>query len=460
MPKAHIINADVLDGLRDLETGAVQCIITSPPYWGLRDYGTASWVGGDPECSHAVRKNPRDTSTSGLGGGKNHNLNHEFEGYREVCQQCGAHRVDLQIGLEQSPEEFVERMVEVFREARRVLRDDGVLWLNLGDSYAGGGRNKGNSWDHTTEKQRSNMGSFTDPSPVPDGLKPKDRCMIPARVALALQSDGWWLRSEIIWHKPNPMPSSVTDRPTDAHEMVYLFTKSARYFWDQEAVREPHRDALGTARFGDNGGRSRKGYTPKTQGWSGGGMVTKHREYNPAGRNLRTVWTIPTQPYKEAHFATFPQKLVEPMVKAGTSEKGCCPKCGAPWKRVMEKTSEKDLRAKGSRFDKGKTGSRDGGDRTQAGDRFLNETRGWLPSCDCGGFPRDDPEVVARRIMSETGARPVPCVVLDPFCGAGTTGLVALKFGRDFIGIELNPEYAKMARDRIYNDAPLFNEVT
>lgn len=436
MPKARIITADVLDGLRTLEAGSVQCIITSPPYWGLRDYGAVG-----------------------------------------------------QIGLEETPEEYVSKMVEIFREARRVLRDDGVLWLNLGDTFAAS-----RSYQVADNKHPAvgALGHDTRSKKPPVGLKQKDLVGIPWMVAFALRADGWWLRRDVIWSKPNPMPESVEDRPTSSHEYVFLLTKSERYFYDNEAVKEaaatadprhPHgrgqesvggRPAAGarvpsgwdTGPGNHKGKRGRyKADLSKKQDALGKQTYTGFNERcrEQGGfekRNLRSVWTIPTEPFPEAHFATFPQLLVEPMVKAGTPEKGSCRKCGAPWERVVEKTGEVDPSAKRSRFDKGKTGARDGGDRTQKGERYLNETTGWLPSCDCGGFPRDDPEVVARRLMSETGARPVPSVILDPFCGSGTTGVVALKLGRNFIGIELNPEYAKMARDRIYRDAPLFNEVT
>jgi site-specific DNA-cytosine methylase len=225
-------------------------------------------------------------------------------------------------------------MVDVFREVRRVLRKDGTLWLNLGDSYAASGERSNNNGTGATTMGTLNKAAGLRLPRVSHGLKPKDLVGIPWRVAFALQADGWYLRSDIIWSKPNPMPESVTDRPTKAHEYVFLLTKSARYYYDADAVREPHESLdhhlrypnsryAETGKWGDNG---------KSGGVEGG--------MNPAGRNLRSVWTIATAPYPGAHFATFPPKLVEPCVKAGTSERGVCGECGAPWVREVELTPE------------------------------------------------------------------------------------------------------------------------
>lgn len=356
MPDFRIIVGDCIEGMRTLPEGSVHTCISSPPYWGLRDYG-----------------------------------------------------VEGQIGLEETPEQYVARMVEVYREVWRVLRDDGTCWVNLGDTY--GLRTK--------------------------GLKPKDLVGIPWMVAFALRADGWYLRSDIIWSKPNPMPESVTDRPTKAHEYVFLLTKQPRYYYDAEAVKE----------------------TALTAEWPGigpqhGGVRDRGEAYEPmavhAGRNRRSVWHIATQPYAEAHFATYPEKLVEPMVLAGTSERGCCPECGAPWRRV----TAKDRRATrpGERTKVHGTNSRANVSRDPAHkhewdgkvvgnrdpERHVTETRtvGWEPTC-------------------QHGREPVPCTVLDPFTGSGTTGVVACGHGRNFVGCELNPEYAAMARRRIGAVNPL-----
>ncbi len=260
--------------------------------------------------------------------------------------------------------------------------------------------------------------------------------MMPARVALALQADGWWLRSEIVWHKPNPMPESVRDRPTSTHEKVYLLTKSARYFYDAEAVREE-----------DAGTDHPRNILHRPE--PSGGILPPHRGIrtaegrNGGGRNLRNLWTIATHPFSEAHFATFPPKLVEPCIKAGTSEKGCCSACGAPWARQVEDTEA---------YRRQKAIQRETEDRTLESQgvarHFSNTpgvvsdrtTKGWEPSC-------------------EHDTEPVPATVLDPFGGSGTVGLVADRLGRDAILIELNPEYAEMAERRIHEDAPMFANV-
>ena len=364
----RIIVGDALEELRKLPARSVHCCVTSPPYWGLRAYA------GDPGM----------------------------------------------IGLEPTFTEHLEHLVAVFREVRRVLRKDGTVWLNYGDAYAGGGRGKGSG------KQTTNEGSNLPPF-HPEGFKPKDLLMMPARVAMALQADGWWLRSEIVWHKPNPMPESVTDRPTNSHEKLFLLSKSARYFYDAEAVRS-------TSEHGVNASAA----------------APEHPSYRPprpsservnVGANLRNVWKIATHSFKGAHFATFPPKLVEPCIKAGTSEKGACPECGAPWVRVVEKKRVPVQNGRNTRIYERSTErkSDDARDIKSAGAEFSYQvtTTGWRPTC-------------------EHDADPVPCTVLDPFGGAGTVGLVADRLGRDAVLIEISPEYAEMGRRRIEDDAPLF----
>jgi len=321
----RILTGDCRDVLRTLPPGSVHCCVTSPPYFGLRDYGVAG-----------------------------------------------------QIGLEPTPDAFVAEMVAVFAEVRRVLRDDGTLWLNLGDSYANGGgksqphRNNnggfGGSDGARTQGSALAGGDFYRPNTMAAGLKPKDLIGIPWRVAFALQAGGWWLRSSIIWHKPNPMPESVRDRPTSAHENIFLLAKSERYFFDADAVRVPY------ARDWDenNGGSWAQGKGDAQRVAERGKAGTHSGAYpmpDKGGANIRNVWTVATQPFVGAHFATFPPALIEPCIKAG---------------------------------------------------------------CPAGG------------------------TVLDPFGGAGTTGLVADRLHRHAILIELNPEYAEMARQRIIGDAGMF----
>jgi DNA modification methylase len=256
----------------------------------------------------------------------------------------------------------------------------------------------------------------------------KDLCGIPWRLALALQADGWWLRSDIIWAKPNPMPESVTDRPTTSHEHVFMLTKAARYFYDAEAVREPQ-----TGNTHSMGKKLDPPYESAGIGHKGWAKTMLNIEV-PGGRNLRSVWNIATQPFPEAHFATFPEKLVQRCIMAGTSERGACPECGAPWERVVEKvdTGEKQKMPDGFDSKPGAHGTihREGREKGESDKPVLaNKILGWRPTCECGG-------------------EPVPCVVLDPFLGSGTTIKVAHDLGRDGIGIELNPDYCDMAEKR------------
>jgi len=288
---------------------SVHCVVTSPPYWGLRSYsGEQSQVwGGDPDCAHEWEEHFKPPSGGrnlpdnmpNTGGNYTQQIveNPSRDGvHSQFCVHCGAWYGEL--GLEPTPEEYVANMVEVFREVRRVLRDDGTLWLNLGDSYAASNpcdrRNIVGNGSPDEKMQRK--------SRLVGGLKNKDLVGIPWRVAFALQADGWWLRQDIIWHKPNPMPESVTDRCTKAHEYIFLLSKSAKYFWDAEAIAEP------AAYAGQDRGGSTNRYAQNAAGMD-------NRQY--ARRNKRSVWTVNPQPFPGAHFATFPPKLIEPCIKAG-----------------------------------------------------------------------------------------------------------------------------------------------
>lgn len=371
------LEGDVIDCLKSLPDESVHCCVTSPPYWGLRDYG-----------------------------------------------------IDGQLGLEETPDEYVANMVEVFREVKRVLRSDGTLWLNLGDSYASSAKESGGH----NPKQDSNRGSRT-------GLKPKDLVGIPWRVALALQADGWWLRSDIIWSKTNPMPESVTDRPTCAHEYVFLLTKSERYFYDREAIKEDCVSGDPTSPRGSRGVINTPNSGLRKQDALGKNTYTGFNDrYRPlAKRNKRDVWTIPIQPFPDAHFAVFPEALVEPCILAGTSEKGCCPKCGAPWERITEKKTVPHPN-RWSKTNDGKQTTMNG--FTQGGNlgvAQVSSTIGWQPTCSC-----DTGEVI-------------PCTTLDPFGGSGTVAKVSRDFGRDSIYIDLNSEYVQMAMNRVGKS--LFNEI-
>ncbi|MBP7639086.1 MAG: site-specific DNA-methyltransferase [Kiritimatiellae bacterium] len=340
----EILQGDVRETLRALETGSVQTCVTSPPYFGLRDYGVSG-----------------------------------------------------QIGLEPTPAEYVEQMVAVFREVRRVLRDDGTLWLNLGDSYAsGGGTGSQGSRGERFDRRHTRETLMPVRKWPHEAIKPKDLIGIPWRVAFALQQDGWYLRQDIIWHKSNPMPESVRDRCTKAHEYVFLLSKSERYYWDAEAMQEPanltgkgnangfrggayiNNSTFDNAAGGNRTQKGNVGTRSKRDSFKRDGSkraevipgqsVGTHRpdrpesEYDVFTRNRRSVWTVATRPYKGAHFATFPPALIEPCILAGAPFNG---------------------------------------------------------------------------------------LVLDPFTGSGTTAAVALQHGRRFIGCELNPDYIKLAEARI-----------
>ncbi len=435
-----ILVGDVLEGLGGLQACSVQCVVTSPPYWGLRDYGTAQWEGGDAECNHLHKTGGTESSTLGLASGGNdmsdearvRSTERSFVPFKSICGKCGARRVDQQLGLEKTPEEYVAKMVEVFREVRRVLRDDGTLWLNIGDSYASGkgtcynpGGNTSSFNVHLKEQNVHPLDRGNKSTLAASGLKPKDLVGIPWMLAFALRADGWYLRQDIIWAKKNTMPESVTDRCTKSHEYIFLMSKSPRYYFNQEAIMEEvspgtharlsqdvanqigSTRANGGAKTNGNmkavgrhlpGNNSHKGttayengdermrtkaglvdYAQKMRKLAEPGSGTKNNSsfdaamaIMPDKRNKRDVWWVGTQPFSEAHFATFPTELVRPCILAGSK-------------------------------------------------------------------PGD--------------------VILDPFCGAGTTGLVALRHERGFVGIELNPEYASMAARRITSDAPMLNRV-
>jgi len=398
--KAYMIVGDARE--IPVPDGFFHCAVTSPPYWGLRDYGHAG-----------------------------------------------------QLGLEGTPEEYVANIVEVCREVWRVLRKDGTFWLNIGDCYAGSGRGgyaggkstlqgsaEGQDQSRIARGSQAKAG-LHEPAceggaigrawvPAPRGLKQKNLVGMPWRVALALQADGWILRSDIIWHKTNAMPSPVSDRPSTGHEYLFLFSKRGSYFYDADAIREPI-TSTGGACFGKQkvdatgtGAQSRK-------------LADPSERNNPLGRNKRTVWSIPTKGFPGAHFATFPPRLIEPCIKAGTSERGCCESCGAPWKRVVEKVRETDPTA-GQNAMRGAGHFREGAGPANRDGRVFErvvsvETTGWQPTCKC------------------PPSEPVPCRVLDMFGGAGTTPMVAARLGRVGYGIERKHEYAVLARDRLTHDA-------
>lgn len=377
----EIINKDCLTGLKELPDCSVDCCVTSPPYYGLRDYG------------------------------------HED-----------------QAGLEETPELYVENMVAVFNEVRRVLKKEGTLWLNLGDSYNGSGGAGSKEYaknNHTEFGKEFDMGRYQPPKKV-NGLKAKDLIGIPWLVAFALRSSGWYLRQDIIWSKPNPMPESVTDRCTKAHEYVFLLSKSEQYYYDNVAIQE-------LANYDGRNDTMMKGskkYSVATLPGSdavNSMALNGHERWNKnaAGemiRNKRSVWTVTTRPYSEAHFATFPERLIIDMIKAGCPE-FVCSKCGVAREMVVEKEFVGDSNKR-----KSPTGKDFGQPRinTNTGNGMIiaKEVSRQLSDCGCNaGFS--------------------PGIVLDPFMGAGTTALVARKLGRNYIGFEINPDYIKIANKRL-----------
>lgn len=370
-----IIQGDSLEAMKSIPDEVVQCVVTSPPYWGLRDYG-----------------------------------------------------VDGQLGLEATPALYVEKMVALFREIRRALRPDGTVWLNLGDTYHGGG----GKWEPRPDPKDTKGGRIdTGWRRNIDGLKSKDLVGVPWRVAFALQEDGWYLRSDIVWSKPNCMPESIKDRPTKAHEYIFLLSKSPSYYYDRDAIME---EAVTKNLPGLGMTDTRETHAS----WSGGnqGLNELHKQYKeeePVKRNKRSVWEVHTIPYPDAHFAVYPPTLIEPCILAGASDQAC-PICGAPWERVVEReeTSKDEDTESWRTQDNPGFGMRRAPEPNQPGAYYTGKTVGWQPTCKCEG---------------NDGS--ASSIVLDPFTGSGTTGLVALKHRRWFLGIEISQEYCDIIEKRL-----------
>ena len=445
----QVLQGDCLTILPKLPEKIAHCVVTSPPYFGLRSYSgikPTSW----PEMEYKI-------------------MGFTVKVPAMMCE----------LGHENDPKEFVGHLVLIFREIKRVLRDDGTAWVNMGDSYQGSWANYAGG-NRGAGKQRLIKAGSDAQNPVWEDmtgyrpstsyrheyLKPKDMIMVPAMMAMALREDGWYLRSDIIWSKPNPMPESVTDRPTKSHEYIFLLAKSERYYYDAEAIKtEPKYPgvvkyawgraidgSLDDARKG-TGEKRRKTVADKQRGHG-----RRHAGFNDRwdqmdksdqmamGANRRTVWEIATHSFPDAHFATFPEDLIVDPIKAGTSEKGCCSACGAPYKRVFDKELVPGPKAAKTfvvdERDENADNQSQGNNRQKDGHKpgWMNQTRttGWKAQCECN-------------------AGISPCVVLEPFSGAGTTPIVAAKLDRDFIAIELSKDYINISDARMHQEFGMFN---
>lgn len=428
--------------LSQMPDDVVQMVATSPPFWAQRDYKLpATMWGGDGNCQHQWQSTDKKIAfQNNLGNNgsldRSGVVREESTNTSFFCPKCEGWLG--QLGLEPSPELFVEHLVEIFEEVKRVLRPDGTVWLNMGDSYWGGGfgvspggttdfarrypkqaSNRGTA-EHETRKM---LGSLRKKHPI---LKAKDQSLIPFRLAIALQEAGWWIRSTIIWHKPNAMPSSVTDRPTTDFEYVFLMSERPRYYYDHVAVMEPYQGPInrwGGTTMKANASKTKQYVEMQQIGSTSALRTGGNLRPNQRGRNRRTVWSIPTKAFTGAHFATWPPDLARLMILAGSATKAC-PHCGAGWKHWKIKKGHRQRRwsrknAKGSPYNK------------QGSDQNIYDIK-YAPTCGC---PDND----------GTGRS----IVLDPFAGAATTCAVAKLLGRDYIGIEANPEYAKMGRSRV-----------
>ncbi len=520
MATQRVLIGDASSVLATLPERSVHCVVTSPPYFGLRAYGCPPQIwGGDPACGHAWHDAGRSPQRIRHGQGA-----HTLEGHGAdnrspyhdanvtlhpsagaTCARCGAWRGEL--GAEPALDLYVAHLTEVMRAVWRVLRDDGCLFLNLGDSFAGGGR--GGHGEGIDGSRPQGAGNGYPRSIVPAGHKPKDLLEVPSEVVRALKADGWWLRSRLPWLKANPLPESVRDRPTSAVEYVFLLAKQSSYYWDPIAVA---RSASGPAPLRDWAARKaageavRRGMSPTPQHHSGGvggnGATRQFRnadlwfdsrapgfwdddgpaEHPRPAYNLRSPDPAPHEnpmdapqnrevaqnisgllldeagdplalevnpvPYAGAHFATFAPKLVEPLIRAATSERGVCPACLSPYRRKAERGDHAWAEREAHPAYAPPGQAPDSPKRVNPANRHEHglyaartTTTGWAPTCACDA------------------GDPIPAVVLDPFSGAGTTGLVCAQLGRDYVGIELNAEYAEQSRVRLAGVLPLFNTV-
>jgi DNA modification methylase len=411
---------DAREVLKNLPEKSIHCCVTSPPYYNLRSY----------------------------------------------CDEDSPEK-EKEIGTEQTPQEYVDNMVDVCREIKRVLRDDGILWINIGDSFYNYRPGKGQA----LTKQTFASTDQDLPQMCPrrgnrlEGLKEKDLIGIPWAVSFALRDDGWFLRRDIIWNKLNNMPESVNDRATTSHEYIFMFTKKSKYFYDSEAVKEPaeydgRKDTVmkGSEKYSEPAVPGKKEHSMAVNG-------AERWQRNEDGeylRNLRSVWSVPTESYTDAHFASFSTKLIDPCLRAGTSERGCCPTCGAPWERIVEKRRmtrcelpQDDIRYRPNTYH---GAYEDINGRGDAG-YTISKTIGWQPTCNCYSVElvekpnKDDSDEVKavreKQLNTFKELSSIPCTALDPFAGTGTVGRWCVENGRSVVLIELNPKYKPLIERRL-----------
>ncbi len=408
-----IHTGDAISVLDDMPAKSVHCVICSPPYYGLRDYGddVDTIFGGDRNCTHdwTVQHTPtqggNNTSDNppDVGGNKATQKTRLRGGdgiQSRKCDNCGAWHG--QLGLEPTLDQYIDNITAVGEEIDRVLRDDGVWWLNLGDSFAGSGRG---AWDKGEEKSKESFNFKGGEAPERNThLKQKNKMLVPYRVAIALQEDGWIVRNDAIWRKNNPMPHPVSDRLNTTTERFFLLAKEPQYYFDLDAIREPYTSTVGDTENTTN---------------------TDSDNLHPDGKNPGDVFEVSTKPFPDAHFAVYPPELIRKPIKSSCPET-VCSDCGTPYERAVEREADEyNYSERGDTVGKGHQAS---GEMIAPPDATHT---GWTKVCEC------DTE------NTESG------IVLDPFIGAGTTALVAREHQRQFIGIELNPEYADMARSRV-----------
>jgi DNA modification methylase len=421
-----IIQGNALDNLKNLPDNCIDTCVTSPPYWGLRDYGTdaVTW----PEISYTIF------------------------GLNIYVPSWTGH-----LGLEPNPEMFVSHIVLIFREVKRVLKPSATLWLNFGDSYSAASKNRSleQALAKSTLEGRKNVNILNQINKITSNLKPKDLVGIPWMVAFALRDDGWYLRQDIIWNKKNHMPESVSDRCTKSHEYLFLLSKSLNYYFDQFAIRETASNNTHARQSrAKNGQKSnpddkKNGIRPPKAIGIPAGIIKNNESFNLSlselvnYKNKRSVWTVGSEAFPEAHFATYPKLLITDCIKAGSSEYGCCSVCGKPYERILKPSEDYE-----KYLGKGFTNHNKQLDSVNNYQEQLRgnprpkicadyETEGWKKPCKCNS------EII-------------PTIIMDPFSGAGTTAIVSRILNRNFIAFELKPEYIDMSNRRMIKELGLF----